>query len=1370
MKKFFLIVLFLFFALVGGLGFFIIRSFNTDTFQKQIIQNITDMTGREFQVMGSTYVTWFPTPQIVMNDITLANTKGAQRAVMLRANKIMVELEWPSLLKSPLVIKKIDVENPTLFLERTDATHVNWDFPFLFTDMVELDDMSTADDQTKTRVDALVIQGGTIEYDNAIDKKKSSVKNINGNLNIETLQGPYTFNGTFTAKDKTMTAQLKIMQLANDSPVPFSLNLIGEDNNFTFEFNGKLVPSTQKTLQVTSDGSFSVKQPNEFLPLFGLKPLSKELNVPSLGNITYESANGINSFKSFSIRFGENEDSVALTGSLERDKNEINTYKVTLAINKLDYSQWANFLDDLNWNNLTNTNTPNFNLKVNAQTFIYDKINAQNLTMDFSKQANRFHIQNGKVTLDGKTNITFDGESVTQDEKTGVEILFAGQTDELHTLLQPLIDTKAIQSHLLKKANFKGSIKAEPKKVHLDLQEFLLNKTKVNGTIDYAFEKEKPTIQTKLNWENVDFDEYFGWKRTETKTNITQLLPLIKKEVQELTFLQKFNGSFDWKMKNVKFRNVPIESLSFDGKVDNGNLKISQFNIKQLANANISGDVDITSAGTENAVLVNATVDFVTPQMSLFLDKTNLMTDEQNIQNLKDFSIKSTISENKNSWTINAQTTIDELDFKLSGNIKTGEGDPVYQDLSVDLSYPDFKHFTKNIIDVRASNTALAGDFNIKMVLNGTSKDVKITNGSTKIGPHNFKMSGSYKRTMPPELVLNIETPSLNVNQYMWNEFKNIQWRGINAQKPFKLDLFDNAHHSIRITTPQLLFHDYELKNAILDVVAKGHEKTFILKELSGSIGDTLNPFKATGTLTWEDTPTVSLTITGSDINVGNNLLSRKDMSFGEGTSIVNIELKGKGDTPQKMLSQLNGKGHLTLLNNVWVGTSIDKITPLIKRALSNRVPKNIFDKEMNRILNSGKTTINKIDADFTIDNGKLKAMNAELTGDGFTSNPMLIEWDIPQNSYDISIPLTLEAYADLPPFALTVKGPKKSLAFQTNYVDLSSSVADLVNQDNSRIAKIEQAEKDKEEASARNEREEKIREAILGARTAVSQATEKVNTGDNLKALYLLRNAQDALDFVNTLSVKETLTDGEYMQLTEQSRLAILKAEEAVAEATNDKFFEDRKKLHAFKNSSKEMQNEIDRIQKTHPDIEIVQKLSPATAKYTNLLKELADTAHAGETDEEHRVQMYTARAAYTKVVKGYQYVLRFDTDAKEIKPLSLAVPENTAPEMFVKETQKKATNTSNKPTIRGVINQALPKDDDELPQTWQESELSRPAEGRERIRQRIQRVSVNDEKTDVKEFKMPDTRYADETEIDTLQNLPEKGSSLRGSISRIE
>ena len=112
MKKFLFTVLFLLCVIIGGLGFFVVRSFNADNFQKQIIKTVSEVTGREFNVMGATYVDCVPSPEIILNDVTLSNTKGSTRGVMLSIPRVSIQLTWKSLLKNPLVIDKITVENP----------------------------------------------------------------------------------------------------------------------------------------------------------------------------------------------------------------------------------------------------------------------------------------------------------------------------------------------------------------------------------------------------------------------------------------------------------------------------------------------------------------------------------------------------------------------------------------------------------------------------------------------------------------------------------------------------------------------------------------------------------------------------------------------------------------------------------------------------------------------------------------------------------------------------------------------------------------------------------------------------------------------------------------------------------------------------------------------------------------------------------------------------------------------------------------------------------------------------------------------------------------------------------------------------------
>ena len=1381
MKKFFLTILFLFFLIIGGLAFFVIRSFNTDTFQKQIIQNISEMTGREFNVMGATYVSWFPIPQIVMNDITLANVKGAQRAVMLRANRIGVELEWASLLKRPLVIKKIDVENPTLFLERTDSTQVNWSFPFLFESVTSLNDFDIMENErTLTRVDAVSVRGGTIEYTNSLNQVKWIINNVNGNLSVETLQGPYAFNGTFRTKDKTVSAQLKVMQMRTDAPVPFTLGLIGEDNNFTLDLSGNITFGIKQAMQMDADGSFNVQRPNDFLGIFGLKSLSPQLNVPSVGNLRYESSNGTDMFKSFTIRFGNSESAVTMTGSIEREKQKKINYKATINFNRFHYEQWENLLGELKWNKLTDDKTPDFKLKLHADTVVYDKHNVQNVDVELVKNGHKFQIQGGSAKLIGETQVKFDGGSVSKNDETGLVLIIAGKSGQFRELISQFIGIENLPNNLFKDVSFKGNTTIYSNHFDVDIQEFSANKTKLSGKIAYQKTDSLPQIRTDLSVENINLDDYTGYKKSKEKTDIFALAGLVKNYIGGLNFLTKFTGALNVNAQNVVMWGIPIGSVSLMSTLENDKFELTKLEAKDFANATLTGTGVFAEPGTEKNIVSELKIHFQTPQMGLFMDKVGLTAHHDSLRDLKDFKTELSLSESSKNWTVSMDNEIGDLGLTLNGQIEVNHKNAEYKNLQVSLTYPDFRRFSKEVFDIGGAHTSLDGEFLAKMTLNGTAKNIQFSDGDIKIGSNQMTVNGSYKPGTPAQLEMNIESPSFNVSKYIWNDLKNMKWRGITAQKPFSFQLFDNLEHKIKVSAAQLLYNGHELKNAVLDWTVSGSGKNLTIKELSGTYGTENAPFKASGVLNWRETPTVVLDFSGSNPELSAHLLSTKTVSYGEGQVQYTAHLEGKGNTPDEMLKQLKGNGHFTFEHNVWVGTSIDKVFPLIKRTIDNRVPKNLFDKEMNRVLNSGKTVINKVDGAFTIENGQFKAMNTVLAGEGFTSDPMQIQWDIVNNKYDIFIPLTLTSYADLPPFALSVKGPENALAYQTNFVDLSASVADIVKSDNSRIAQIEQEAKDKQEKIARNEREEKIRQAILSAREAVQQAGEKVKTGDNQKALYLFQSAQDALEFVNNMSIKETLTDAEYIQLTEQSRLAIMKAEEAVAEATNDKFFEDRKKLHAFNQSAKQMQLEIERIQDTYPDIEIVQKLVPVTAQYAQLLNKLSLEAHANETDEEHRIQMDNARRAYIKVVKGYQYVLRFDTESniEPIIPLSLSVPQNKVPEVFEKlsDSAEKNAETSDvdmQKQISSETSETSQADTSPVVLDTYEQDMEWQPISKEddmtshRIRRKISRSKVNSE-MDRNGMQEEDLERIYDNSFVRPNDLPQTGSILRGTITR--
>ena len=188
------------------------------------------------------------------------------------------------------------------------------------------------------------------------------------------------------------------------------------------------------------------------------------------------------------------------------------------------------------------------------------------------------------------------------------------------------------------------------------------------------------------------------------------------------------------------------------------------------------------------------------------------------------------------------------------------------------------------------------------------------------------------------------------------------------------------------------------------------------------------------------------------------------------------------------------------------------------------------------------------------------------------------------------------------------------------------------------------------------------------------------------------MQNAKDALSVVNQLSVKENLTDAQYIQLMEQSRLAILKAGEAVEEAVKDMYFDDRKQVQAFVKQAQEMKERVEIVHQKNPYIEIVAKLLPAARQYTEALVRINQSLTPETLPEEHEALMTAAKEAFLRVCRAYEYVSRFESDdMPKIKPLSIYnvssnnnVQEDDSEEEFADETDESDESSSQ---FQGVI-----------------------------------------------------------------------------------
>ena len=118
MKKFILIFCLLLLCLIAGVISWFSYSFNPDSYRERIIKNLSQMTGRAVEIKGDIVLGWRPYPTLVISDLIVANQEQSQNPVMFSVAQVRAEIEWASLFKNPLVIKRVVLDKPVVLLER----------------------------------------------------------------------------------------------------------------------------------------------------------------------------------------------------------------------------------------------------------------------------------------------------------------------------------------------------------------------------------------------------------------------------------------------------------------------------------------------------------------------------------------------------------------------------------------------------------------------------------------------------------------------------------------------------------------------------------------------------------------------------------------------------------------------------------------------------------------------------------------------------------------------------------------------------------------------------------------------------------------------------------------------------------------------------------------------------------------------------------------------------------------------------------------------------------------------------------------------------------------------------------------------------
>lgn len=226
--------------LIGVPGYYFVQSFDLNKYKSYATDLVEKELGRKLTINGEASVGISLVPTIVIEDVELANASWATRPEMVKVKSLEVKFALAPLFKKQIVIDRVVLVKPEVFLEIAPDGRENWDFsqPKLGNTpvnqaMKEVKKIGKAAPATALiagfAAKNVSIENGLVEYNDLQAKQKFSLI-INGiNMSAESLESDLRANFDVVYDNQRIKAQTFLGSInrlmANNEEYPINGNI-----------------------------------------------------------------------------------------------------------------------------------------------------------------------------------------------------------------------------------------------------------------------------------------------------------------------------------------------------------------------------------------------------------------------------------------------------------------------------------------------------------------------------------------------------------------------------------------------------------------------------------------------------------------------------------------------------------------------------------------------------------------------------------------------------------------------------------------------------------------------------------------------------------------------------------------------------------------------------------------------------------------------------------------------------------------------------------------------------------------------------------------------------------------------------------------
>lgn len=687
-----------------------------ESLKANVISKINDKTGLEFKSDGEARIWFFPRPYIQLSEIYIENSKKSSSSNFFSASQLKIFLNIAPLLKFDFETEHVQIQSPSLELEKLEDGKSNWSLIF----------NKTKSKLTNNNIDSqivkLSIENGTINHTRGLSKK--SIKYLDTDIQYDTESKILSTKGNFSNNQRKITFN---SILSNDPNTVSNIKL--QTNSSMFSFTGKFSEQS-KAIVGKLDGN--IKKIDEFAKVM----FDESSKFHSISSTETLEVVGDLSISPNIFRFSDiNLKSESINGDVDvsyglnlfADKNslwDISVDLVNLDLDKLfsdSVKEDNGIIDYYSYNsNYLKLSDFNFSLpnKIDIKTDIkFNKV--QFLQREIKDVSLSTSLTSGKADI-SELSMVFPGSSKlqlkAQISNNGIRPFLQGKLDVYGNKLRDLViwlnpKLSFIPEGVMNNYAFSSSLSVTPLKFKLDDISLIFDKSIVNGGIFINPHKNIPQLNANITVDRLNLDSYNITSKY--LSNKAEVIDKIGTIFDQKSWLRKVSSNYNIvvESKNVIANNNIIDSVKLSSTISPSRLKVRALDLNSQ-----NSDVKIKS---EVSFLENI------PKFTFELNSKKL--------NLNDFVVETGADEEKTPN--NFAENLKKIQVKTYGIEKfTGE---------VDINIDELKTKNLDIKNAKLSST-LKGSRIQKKVTFEVFDGVAGFYGLSFISPNRISLQGKY--------------------------------------------------------------------------------------------------------------------------------------------------------------------------------------------------------------------------------------------------------------------------------------------------------------------------------------------------------------------------------------------------------------------------------------------------------------------------------------------------------------------------------------------------------------------------------------------------------------------------------------------------